>query len=251
MLFGTIKIKSFVVLIGSALFLVSGISQSVAEEKEHSMQHGSMHHGSKQNHESSHAGHKMKPKGEHGGHGGKQDHTARRAAIAAKYSNGHYARSESNYDLKSIDLVRMDEQSVKLADELASDSPVLLNFIFTSCSTVCPVLSSTFSQFQAQLGDEAKKVKLISISIDPQYDTPEKLREYAKLFQAGPQWKFYTGSDKQSVQAQKAFKAYRGSKMNHIPLTFLKAGAGSKWVRLEGFTSSSQLVREYRNLMNL
>jgi protein SCO1/2 len=91
---------------------------------------------------------------------------------------------------------------------------------------------------------------MVSISIDPQYDTAEKLREYAERFGAGPQWKFYTGSDEQSISAQRAFDAYRGGKMNHIPLTFLKAPTDSKWIRLEGFTSSSQLLDEYRNLTN-
>ncbi|MCK4586404.1 MAG: SCO family protein, partial [Gammaproteobacteria bacterium] len=210
-----------------------------SEEMDHSsMDHGSMDHGTMDHSSMNHGD-------------GKEDHSAHRAAIAAKYSDNNYSRSESSYDLKSIELLRMDDQLVKLADELGTDSPVLLNFIFTSCATVCPVLTATFSSFQKKLGDEAKNVTMISISIDPQYDRPGKLREYAKLFNAGSQWKFYTGSDEQSISVQKAFGAYRGSKMNHIPLTFLRAaGAGSKWVKLEGFTSSSDLVKEFRSLSN-
>ena len=142
----------------------------------------------------------------------------------------------------------MDEQNVDLAKELSSDEPIVLNFIFTTCTTVCPVLSATFSSFQDKLGSEASTVKMVSISIDPEHDTPAKLREYAKKFQAGPQWQFYTGSVSQSVEVQRAFDAYRGSKMNHIPLTFLRAAGQTEWVRLEGFTSATDLLNEYQRL---
>jgi protein SCO1/2 len=196
------------------------------------------------NHEMHHADHGVEHKGAH------QDHLAHRAAITAKYSSKQYARSEASYDVESIDLLRMDEKLVQLADEIKGDGPVLLNFIFTSCTTICPVLTSTFSDFQKKLGEEAKHVTMVSISIDPQYDTAAKLREYAERFGAGPQWKFYTGSDEQSIIAQKAFDAYRGGKMNHIPLTFLKSPTNNKWIRIEGFTSSSQLLDEYHNLTN-
>ena len=224
MLYEIVKIKRFVFLCVFAFFISGGISQSFSEG--------------------------MGYEGNHGRHGEHQDHSAHRAAIKDKYSDQSYTRSESNYALESIKLLRMDDTLVKLADEIGNNSPVLLNFIFTSCSTICPVLSSTFSDFQEKLGDEANNITMISISIDPQYDRPGKLREYAKLFNAGDQWKFYTGSNEQSISAQKAFGVYRGSKMNHIPLTFLKARASSKWIRLEGFTSSSDLLREFRNLTN-
>lgn len=235
------KVKSLTIVFASAFLAVSGGGLSLAGQMDHASHHNMDHATQPSDHGGKHDSHA------HAGHG---DHSAHRAAIEAKYSNGQYARSESSYDLDSVDLLRMDEQSVSLAEELNGDSPVLLNFIFTSCTTICPVLSSTFSQFQAQLGDEVKNVKMISISIDPQYDTPEKLREYAKLYKAGPQWKFYTGSYEQSVIAQKAFKAYRGSKMNHVPLTFIKTSADSKWVRLEGFTSAARLLKEFRSLTN-
>ena len=58
---------------------------------------------------------------------------------------------------------------------------------------------------------------MISFSIDPEYDTPERLRKYAALFNAGPQWQFLTGSLANSVAIQKAFDVYRGNKMNHEP----------------------------------
>ena len=64
---------------------------------------------------------------------------------------------------------------------------------------------------------------MVSISIDPEYDTPEALNAYARRFDAGPQWEFLTGSLDDSIAVQKAFDADRGDKMNHAPLTLFRA----------------------------
>ena len=52
-----------------------------------------------------------------------------------------------------------------------------------------------------------------------------------------------------SVAAQRAFKSYRGDKMNHTPVTFLRAAPGQPWVRIDGFASSEELAREFRELV--
>ena len=120
--------------------------------------------------------------------------------------------------------------------------------IFTTCTTICPVLSASFAQTQKALGPDARDVQMVSISIDPEYDTPAKLREYAKRFKAQERWTFYTGDLVDVVAVQKAFDVYRGDKMNHPPVTFLRTEADAPWVRFEGFASAGDLVREYRAL---
>lgn len=120
----------------------------------------------------------------------------------------------------------------------------MLNFIFTTCTTVCPVMSATFSQAQGKLG----KVRMISISIDPEHDTPSRLKEYAKRFEAGPQWSMLTGSLENSIAVQRAFDIYRGDKMNHEPVTFMRKEPDQPWVRINGFISADDLVREYEKL---
>lgn len=161
-----------------------------------------------------------------------------------------YQRSSASYRIPDIRLVDRDGASVSLRDGLGGgDQPVMLNFIFTSCTAICPVMSATFQQVQEQLGDEGGKVRMVSISIDPENDTPERLREYAERFQAGPQWHMLTGSVEDSIAVQRAFDAFRGGKMNHAPATFLRAaGADKSWVRLDGLASASDIVQEYRKL---
>jgi len=122
---------------------------------------------------------------------------------------------------------------------------VMLNFIFTTCTTICPVLSASFTQTQKTLGPDASNVRMISISIDPEHDTPAKLREYAQRFQARAGWTFLTGDRDDIVAVLKAFDAYRRDKMNHIPLTLMRAAQQAGWIRMEGFASAGDLVREY------
>ncbi len=153
------------------------------------------------------------------------------------------------YVVPDITLVRDDGKTVSLAREMDDGRPVLLNFIFTSCGSICPLMSQIFAQFQAKLGDERPRFHLMSISIDPEYDTPERLVEYARRFGAGPGWQHYTGTLDASLKAQRAFDVYRGDKMSHAPVTLLRAAPGEPWRRIEGFVTSDELLHEYRRLL--
>jgi len=81
-------------------------------------------------------------------------------------------RSIRKYAVPAVRLVRDDGKVVSLPDEMNDGRPIVLNFIFTTCGSICPVMSSVFAQFERRLGADAEKVHLMSISIDPEHDTP-------------------------------------------------------------------------------
>jgi protein SCO1 len=153
-------------------------------------------------------------------------------------------RTSAAYAVPDVELVRDDGNAVNLRRELDDGRPVVLSFIFTSCTTVCPVISATLAQLQRRLGPARDQVHLVSISIDPEFDTPARLREYAKKFGAGPGWNHYGGTLAASQAAQRAFGAYRGDKMNHVPVTLVRTAPGAEWSRLDGFASADQLLAE-------
>jgi protein SCO1 len=153
-----------------------------------------------------------------------------------------------NYAVPDVTVLRETGLAVALPQELDDGRPVVMNFIFTTCETSCPLSSATFSMFEQRLGAERAKVHLVSISIDPEQDTPARLREYAKKFHAGPEWQFYTGTIAASEAAQRAFGAYRGDKMSHIPITLMRAAPGKGWLRIEGFVTPEQLLTHYHEL---
>ncbi len=168
----------------------------------------------------------------------------RAAAEASAYKRA--TRSTADYGLPTVGLVRDDGRKTSLPAELEDGGPVVLNFIFTSCTTICPVMSQTFAGLQERLGEERGRVHMVSISIDPEQDTPARLADYARRFHAGPQWRFYTGTTEASVAVQRAFNAWGGDKMRHTPLTLVRAAPGRPWVRIDGFASPEELAREVR-----
>lgn len=179
------------------------------------------------------------PRGQHAQHEGH----------GPKPAGPRYTRSVASYTPPDVTLADASGAKVRLASVLEREGPVMLQFIFTTCPTVCPVMSATFAAARAKLGPESEKVRMVSISIAPEYDTPERLREYARRFKAGPRWLFLTGELNDIVSIRKAFDAYPGdNKMRHEPLTFLRLSPGKPWVRLDGLTSAAQLVSEYERL---
>ena len=150
--------------------------------------------------------------------------------------------------IPAVTLVREDGKSVDLSAELNDGRPVVLNFIYTSCTTICPLSSQIFEQFQEELG-RGESVHLVSISIDPEQDTPARLRDYARKFHAGPEWQHYTGTQAASVAAQQAFGTFRGAKMDHTPVTLVRVAPGKPWVRIDGLMTAGELLQLYRSLL--
>jgi protein SCO1/2 len=153
-------------------------------------------------------------------------------------------RSQADYVVPDVKLVRDDGKSVLLRTELDDGRPVILNFVYTSCTTICPLSSQVFEQFQERLGAKHEPVHLVSISIDPEQDTPARLRAYAKQFHAARGWNHYTGTVADTSAVQRAFNAFRGDKMSHSPLTLLRAAPGKPWIRMDGFASADDLLAE-------
>ena len=159
-----------------------------------------------------------------------------------------YERSMHDYSAPDLELVDMNGRTTTLQQALDANKPVMMNFIFTTCTTICPVLSATFSQVQQELGDEIRQVQMVSITIDPEQDTPQQLKRYADRYDAGSQWRFFTGDRDNIIAVEKAFDIYRGSKSNHEPITLLRGAGGNSWVRLDGIASASDIIGEYRKL---
>jgi protein SCO1/2 len=144
-------------------------------------------------------------------------------------------------DLDGIVLVDQDGKQAALRDVIGSDKPVLLNFIFTTCTTICPVMSAGMSQLLSNLGAENDTVRVISISIDPEADSVAALKAYAMRYHAPASWRLLTGTPAAVEAAQRTFGSYRGGKNNHAPATFVHASATTPWIALDGFSSAETL----------
>jgi len=189
-----------------------------------------------------HSGHDMSNMQGHDMSNGADPHAGHKADMSAPVK-----RSMVELKITPTPLVRQDGTKTTLSKELEGSKPTVLAFFYTSCTTVCPVTSQILAGTQNLLGKELEGARIISISIDPEYDTPERITAYGKKFDAKPQWQHYTGTLQNSIAAQKVFGAYRGDKMNHVPLIFVNGGGKKSWVQLDGFPSAEQVVKEFHS----
>ena len=155
-----------------------------------------------------------------------------------------YKTTFEKYNIPDVTLINQDGKRVPFKNIMESNKPVVLNFIFATCTTICPVLSAGYINLQQKLGTDSTKVHLISISIDPENDSPKVLKEYLKRYRAKPGWDFLTGSRKDIDTVMRAFDAYIPNKMSHYALTLIHPPKEDKWIRIYGIMSSSEFVAE-------
>lgn len=155
-------------------------------------------------------------------------------------------RSTRRYQLPQVTLLDQRGAPVRLGDALAPGSALAVNFIFTTCTTICPVQSATFAALRRQLGPGAAAVRLVSISIDPERDRPDALAAYARRYGDDPAWRLLTGDDAAVRQALAALDALPSEKTAHRPITLLRRAGEEAWTRVEGLARAEALAAELR-----
>lgn len=142
------------------------------------------------------------------------------------------------------DVVLRDQNNkpVRFYTDLVQGNVVVVNFIFTTCTSVCPPLGASFSRLQTHLADRVgKNVRLITISTDPQNDTPARMRAWGTQFNAKPGWTLLTGNPK-AVNA--AIDAIGGDRArDHSPLVLIGNDRTGQWIREYGLASPEKLAK--------
>jgi len=172
------------------------------------------------------------------------------ASTAANAGGSKYKRTVERYTMPDVTLINQDGKPVRLKSITESDKPVVVDFIYGTCTTICPVLSAGYVNLQNRIGPAGNAPRLISITIDPEHDTPQVLKEYLKRYRAKPGWEFLTGSRQDIDRVMKAFNAYIPDKMSHYPLNLIRSPKDNSWVRLYGIMSSREFMDEYMNVAN-
>mgnify|MGYP001031011553 FL=1 len=165
--------------------------------------------------------------------------------------HGTPAAHQEKTSVRFADVQLLDQNGmpVRLEKALVADRLVVMGFIYTSCTTVCPVVSSIMAKVQKQLGGRVgSEVQLVSISVDPQRDDSKRLLDYAKTFQAGPGWSWLTGTPYAVNETLKGLGSFSANLGEHPPLILVGDGRSGKWTRFYGFTDPALLVTEIDRL---
>lgn len=145
--------------------------------------------------------------------------------------------------IPDVVVVDQDNRKVHFYRDLVQGKTVAVNFIFTTCTTICPPLTANFAKIQKTMLQRGEKnLRLISVSVDPENDTPERLKKYAALFGARPGWTFVTGSRADMEQIWKAFNIILPSKQDHPPTIAVGNDVTHVWNYVSGLSSAGKIV---------
>ena len=133
-------------------------------------------------------------------------------------------------------------KSLNFYSDLIKGKTVAINFVFTTCTAICPSLTATFRRVQQDAAARGIDVELISISVDPSIDTPERLHDFAAKFKAGPGWTFVTGDRARIDAVLQGLGAAVSNKNDHTPMILIGNDTGDYWTRTYGLTSPTKIV---------
>lgn len=154
------------------------------------------------------------------------------------------ATGASKMTIPDVELLDQEGKKVRFYSDLVKGRVVAMNFIFTTCTTICPPLTANFSKVQSLMGDRVgKDFNLISISVDPVNDTPQRLKAWGEKFGAKPGWTFLTGKKQDVDKLLKALQVFTPVKEDHSPMVLAGNDTKGQWTRVNGLVSPAQLVQ--------
>ena len=147
-------------------------------------------------------------------------------------------------NIPNTDLINQDGKKVKFYD-LIKGKVVAVNFIFTTCKTICPVMGANFAGLKKIMASKVKSGELLmlSVSIDPDNDSPERLKAWSKKFSAGPGWTLVTGKRQDVFELLKRLEVYSAVKEEHAPIVLLGKEGSDNWVRANGLSDPKQIAK--------
>lgn len=155
------------------------------------------------------------------------------------------AGPESSTAMRIPDVAVQDQngKTLNFYTDLVKGKIVAINFVFTTCTTICPPLTATFRRVQLQLAEQKSPAQLISISVDPAVDTPERLRDFAAKFKADPGWAFVTGNTSDINSLLQQLGVAVTNKNDHTPMILIGNDEAGYWTRAYGLSSPTSLVK--------
>src|SRR5688572_10789857 len=141
------------------------------------------------------------------------------------------------------ELINQNGEKMRLHSDLVKGRVVALSFIFTSCPTICKSIGINLAQVRKELGASLERdMALISISVDPVTDTPEKLKTWAKTFGGGPGWTLLTGEKDRVTQLLKKLESYTPDIQNHSPFLLIVNDRTGEWQRVNALETTPQKI---------
>lgn len=148
-------------------------------------------------------------------------------------------------------LLTQDNKPVRFYQDLLKDKIVMVNFMFTTCTSICPPMTANLAKVQKLLGEHVgKEIVMISISVDPTTDTPQVLKTYAEKFKAQPGWYFLTGEKKNIDWVLYKLGGYVEEKNQHSSVLIIGNEATGEWMKMLALSNPSEIASAVTKLLS-
>jgi protein SCO1/2 len=129
---------------------------------------------------------------------------------------------EIKQTIPDVELVDQDGKTVHLYQDLVKRRIAALSFVFTTCTTICPLIGANLGRLQAELGQSlGEDISLVSVSVDPATDTPQRMKAWGAQFGAKPGWSLLTGDQETVERLLKDLGLFTPDIQSHSPFLLL------------------------------
>ncbi|TMQ19441.1 MAG: SCO family protein [Deltaproteobacteria bacterium] len=178
---------------------------------------------------------------------GRADTGAGRAGTGAAEAEGSPAR---HYFGDAV-LVDQNGERHRFYTDLVRDRTVIIDVFFTHCTASCPIVAGTFARVQDHLGERlGRDVSMLSISVDPQQDTPDQLAEYAQRFHARPGWYFLTGDRAEVEPTLRRLGEWVDQPNDHNALVLVGNDRTGLWKKALGLARPEAVIEVIDSVVN-
>ena len=160
-------------------------------------------------------------------------------------------RSAAEKYFSDVELINQDGQKMRFYSDVLKDKVVVINTFFTTCTGVCPPINRNLEKVQEALGDRlGKDAFLISMSVDPETDTPSRLKEYSRRFHARPGWIFLTGKKENVDWALYKLGQYVEAKEGHTNIIIIGNEPKGLWKKAFGLAKADELIKMVEDVIS-
>jgi protein SCO1/2 len=155
---------------------------------------------------------------------------------------------QSRIAFPEVTLVNQRGEPVHWYRDLIKGKVVAINVVYPSCRTTCPLMGATFAELQKRLQEmgtdrTGQGMHLISVSVDPVLDTPQRLQAWGKQFHVGPGWTLLTGNKHDIATVLRALQVFTPDKVEHTSVVLIGNDAVGTWRRVNGLASPATLAQ--------
>jgi len=157
-----------------------------------------------------------------------------------------------NTQFPNVPLLTQDGTRVLFYDDLIKGKVVMINFFLTSCTAICPRTTANLLRVEEALGERLERdVRMISISVDPDKDTPGVLNTYARRYGTKPGWYFVTGrkQDIDRLRSHFGVNRYGNDREDHTGMLVFGNEATQQWAATPTMADPDAIVRSVTRLV--